>query len=59
MSGRRIPVPPDGCWQSLLRIWWAMHWRDGTPEKCQRPMPMPDDEPATRDEEADASSIGG
>lgn len=39
---RRINVPPDGCWQSTLRIWWKIRWKDDTPERCQRePSPPP------------------
>jgi hypothetical protein len=56
---RRIKLPPDGCWNVSLRIWWGLFWQDGTPERCQRPVAIVDDEPEPRDEHADESTIGG
>ncbi len=57
---RRIKVPPDGCWQVSLRIWWGLFWQDGSPAKHQRPVLMPDEwTPVPADEMADEASIGG
>lgn len=58
-SVRRIKLPPDGCWNVSLRIWWGLFWSDGTPERCQRPVPLPPEDAQPSEEMADESSIGG
>lgn len=60
MSGiRRISLPPDGGWHVALRIGWSLYWQDGTPERCQRPVPIPDEDTVPAEEHDDESSIGG